>query len=150
MCTIPWPTLAWPAQRAVPPREPLEMKGYLVVFLGAGTGGALRHGVNILVARLLGTGFPFATFAINVTGSLAMGLAAGFFAFKGEASQTWRLFLITGVLGGYTTFSAFSLDFALLWERGAVALSAIYVLGSVAGSLAALFVGLWVVRNLFS
>ena len=95
--------------------------GFLIVFLGGGIGAALRHGVNLASARLLGTAFPFATLFENVTGSLVMGLLAGIFAFKGDASQHWRLFLTTGILGGYTTFSAFSLDAALLYERGELA-----------------------------
>src|SRR5688572_3388499 len=102
---------------------------YVIVFLGGGLGAALRHGVNILVGRTLGTGFPYSTFLINVSGSLIMGLVAAWFAFKGDASQGWRLFLTTGILGGYTTFSAFSLDVALLYERGEIASAAIYVLG---------------------
>ena len=91
---------------------------YLIVFLGGGLGAALRHGINILSVRWLGTAFPYGTLFINVTGSLIMGLIAGYFAFKGGISQHWTLFLTTGVLGGYTTFSAFSLDVALLYERG--------------------------------
>ena len=93
---------------------------YVIVFLGGGIGAALRHGINILAARTLGTGFPHGTLIINVTGSLIMGLVAAWFAFKGDASQHWRLFLTTGILGGYTTFSAFSLDAALLYERGEI------------------------------
>jgi CrcB protein len=95
------------------------LTAYLIVFLGAGLGGALRHGINQLVARLVATDFPLATLLINVSGSFAMGLLAGWLAFRGDAPQHWRLFLATGVLGGYTTFSAFSLDAVLLWERGA-------------------------------
>ena len=106
--------------------------GYLVVFLGGGIGAAMRHGINLAVARMLGTAFPYGTLLINVTGSLIMGLVAGYFAFKGDASQHWRLFLTTGILGGYTTFSAFSLDAALLYERGEVGLAALYVVASVA------------------
>jgi CrcB protein len=83
----------------------------------------------------------------NVTGSLVMGLLAGYFAFKGDASQSWRLFLTTGILGGYTTFSAFSLDVAVLYERGEIASAAIYVLGSVVLSIAGLFAGLYLVRQ---
>src|SRR5581483_12484146 len=83
---------------------------YLIVFLGGGIGAALRHGINVAFARLMGTGFPWSTLTINITGSLVMGIIAGYFAFKGDASQHWRLFLTTGILGGYTTFSAFSLD----------------------------------------
>ena len=93
---------------------------YLIVFLGGGLGAAMRHGVNIASARAFGTGFPYGTLLINITGSLLMGLVAAYFAFKGDASQHWRLFLTTGILGGYTTFSAFSLDAALLYERGEV------------------------------
>ncbi len=124
------------------------MTGFLLVFLGGGLGAALRHGVNILSARWLGTAFPYATMIENVSGSLVMGLLAGYFAFKGEATQPMRLFLATGVLGGYTTFSAFSLDTALLWERGAVALAAAYVVGSGALSIAGLFAGIALVRHL--
>jgi CrcB protein len=121
--------------------------GFLLVFLGGGVGAALRHGVNLVSARLLGTNFPWHTFIENVTGSLVMGLLAGYFALKGDASQAWRLFLTTGVLGGYTTFSAFSLDAALLYERGAMGLAAAYVLGSVALAIVGLFAGLYVARN---
>ena len=122
--------------------------GFLIVFLGGGLGAALRHGVNLTSARLLGTAFPYATMFENITGSLVMGLLAGYFAFKGDASQTWRLFLTTGILGGYTTFSAFSLDAALLYERGELGLAAFYVIGSVALSIAGLFAGLALMRHL--
>ena len=77
-----------------------------------------------------------------------MGLIAGYLAFKGEASQPWRLFLMTGILGGYTTFSAFSLDAALLYERGETGLALFYVLGSVVLSIVGLFAGLALVRHL--
>src|SRR5258705_5229987 len=123
---------------------------YLLVFIRGGLGSALRHLVNVVIPRLLGTAFPFHTFIINITGSIIMGLIAGYLAFaiKGEASQPWRLFLMTGVLGGYTTFSAFSLDAALLYERGAIGLALFYVLGSVVFSIAGLFAGLALVRHL--
>jgi fluoride exporter len=122
-------------------------KGFLIVFLGGGLGAALRHGVNFLSARFLGTAFPYATLFENVTGSVVMGLLAGYFAFKGDASQHWRLFLTTGILGGYTTFSTYSLDAALLYERGELGLAALYVVGSVALSIGGLFAGMAVVRN---
>src|SRR5512135_2136278 len=122
--------------------------GYLIVFLGGGIGAAMRHGINLAAARLLGTAFPYGTLLINITGSFVMGLVAAYFAFKGDASQHWRLFLTTGILGGYTTFSAFSLDAALLYERGALGLAAVYVLGSVGLSLAGLFAALALVRYL--
>jgi CrcB protein len=121
--------------------------GYLIVFLGGGFGAALRHGINLTAPKMLGTAFPYGTMLINVSGSFIMGLVAGYFAFKGDASQSWRLFLTTGILGGYTTFSAFSLDAAVLYERGEVGLAALYVLGSVGLSIAGLFAGLALVRQ---
>lgn len=121
--------------------------GFLIVFLGGGLGAALRHGVNISMARLIGTAFPYATMIENVTGSLAMGMLAAYFAFKGDATQHWRLFMTTGILGGYTTFSAYSLDVALLYERGAIGLAALYATASVLLSIAGLFAGLALVRN---
>jgi CrcB protein len=123
---------------------------YLIVFFGGGLGAALRHGVNIMSARILGTGFPYATMIENVSGSLMMGLLAGYFAFRsGGAHQHWQLFLTTGILGGYTTFSAFSLDAVLLYERGALGLAALYVLGSVILSIAGLMAGLALARQVF-
>ena len=121
--------------------------GFLIVFLGGGLGAALRHGVNLASARVLGTAFPYATLIENVSGSLVMGLLAAYFAFKGELPQEWRLFLTTGILGGYTTFSAFSLDTALLYERGELGLAALYVVASVALSIGGLFVGMALVRQ---
>ena len=123
------------------------MAGFLIVFLGGGLGAALRHGVNLLSARLFGTAFPWHTLIENVTGSLAMGLLGAYFALKGDASQHWRLFLTTGILGGYTTFSAFSLDTVLLYERGETAMAALYVLASVALAIGGLFAGLALVRH---
>jgi CrcB protein len=123
---------------------------FILVFIGAGLGGVLRHSVNLACARYCGTAFPWGTFAINISGSLVMGLIAGYLAFKaGESwSQHARLFLMTGILGGYTTFSAFSLDTVLLWERGQLAAASFYVLGSVGFSLAGLVLGLSAVRAL--
>jgi fluoride exporter len=121
---------------------------YLLVFIGGGLGSALRHAINVASPRVFGTAFPYHTFIINITGSTIMGLIAGYLAFRGDASQSWRLFLMTGILGGYTTFSAFSLDAALLYERGEFGLAALYVLGSVVLSIAGLFAGLALVRHL--
>ena len=120
---------------------------YLIVFLGAGIGGALRHGVNVGAARLFGYDFPFGTLIVNFVGSLAMGLLAGYFLLRPGVPQEIRLFLTTGILGGFTTFSAFSLDAALLIERNAYGLAAAYVVGSVAASILALFVGLALFRS---
>lgn len=104
-----------------------------------------RHGVNITAARLFGTAFPWGTFTVNIVGSLLMGLLVGWFALRagGAMTQHARLFLTTGVLGGFTTFSAFSLDVALIWERGEHGTAAAYVVASVLLSVAGLFAGLW-------
>jgi CrcB protein len=126
------------------------MTSLLLVFLGGGIGATARHSVNVAVLRALGPGFPWATLIVNVTGSILMGLLAGYLAFRAGVSLTQhaRLFLATGVLGGYTTFSAFSLDAALLMERGAAGQAVLYVLGSVLLSILGLFAGLWLVRAL--
>jgi fluoride exporter len=121
---------------------------YVLVFIGGGLGSTLRHLVNVVCPRLLGANFPYHTFIINITGSTIMGLIAGYLAFKGDASQSWRLFVMTGILGGYTTFSAFSLDSALLYERGETGLALLYVVGSVVLSILGLFAGLTLVRQL--
>jgi CrcB protein len=121
---------------------------YLLVFLGGGIGAVLRHAVNLAFMRWVGTAFPFHTLFENVSGSLVMGLLAGYFATRGQAPQEVRLFLTTGVLGGFTTFSAFSLDAALLWERGQWSLAAVYGLASVLLSIVALGLGLAIVRQL--
>ena len=121
---------------------------YLLVFLGGGLGASLRHAVNVGCARTCGTHFPYGTFVINISGSLVMGLIAGYLAFKGDAGQAWRLFIMTGILGGYTTFSAFSLDAVLLYERGEIALAAGYVAGSVVLSIVGLVAGLALIRHL--
>lgn len=121
---------------------------YLIVFLGAGIGGALRHGVNVMAARLWGFDFPFGTLAINIVGSLVMGLVVGYFALLGDAPQQVRLFIATGVLGGFTTFSAFSLETVLLYERGQWAGGTVYVLASVLASIGALAAALGFVRGM--
>jgi CrcB protein len=104
--------------------------------------------VNVWSTRLLGINFPYGTITVNIIGSLVMGLLASYFAFRGPESQHWRLFLATGILGGFTTFSSFSLDVAVLYERGVIATTAFYAVASVAVSVAALFGGLWVMRTL--
>jgi CrcB protein len=128
------------------------MQSTLIVFLGAGIGGALRHGVNIGAGRLLGAAFPWGTLTVNVVGGFAMGVLAGWLALK--AGETWtqsvRLFLATGILGGFTTFSAFSLDAIVLWQRGESIAAAAYVLAAVVLSIAGLLAGLFVVRVLTS
>ncbi len=121
---------------------------YLIIFLGSGIGGALRHGVNELVSYHLGSKFPYSIMMINITGALLLGLLAGYFAFKGDVSQHWRLFLTVGICGGYTTFSTFSQDAVLLIERGQISLAAIYIIGSVVLSISAFFLGMWIMRQI--
>jgi CrcB protein len=121
---------------------------YVIVFFGAGIGGALRHGVNLLAARLLGTDFPFGTLTVNVVGSLVMGLISEYWLMKTGLPQPVRLFLTTGILGGFTTFSTFSLDTVALWERGPALTAVAYALVSVVLSVAALFAGLGIIRAL--
>jgi len=121
--------------------------GYITVFFGAGIGGMLRLAANRAGVHFA-LSFPWSTLCVNVSGSLAIGLIAGWFALRGQAGQTLRLFLTTGVLGGYTTFSAFALDTVLLWERGQAWRSAFYVLSSVLFSIAGAFLGLAIIRQL--
>ena len=122
--------------------------GFLIVFVGGGIGAALRHGFNLAFARLFGTAFPYATLFENVSGSIVMGGLVALFAFRTGIPHHWQLFLTTGILGGYTTFSTFSLDVAVLYERGEIGLAALYVLLSVVLSIGGLFGGLALVRGL--
>lgn len=126
----------------------MNWNSFLIVFLGGGIGAAIRHGVNSALGRMAAHDFPLGIMAINISGSVLMGLAAGYFAFRsGEAwSQSARLFVTTGILGGYTTFSAFSLDAILLYERGEFGMAVFYVVGSVVLSLLGLAFGLAAVR----
>lgn len=114
---------------------------YVLVFVGGGLGAALRHAINRAAMNWWGTGFPSGTMIVNVIGSLAIGLLIGLFAAYPGTSQQVRLFLTTGLLGGFTTFSAFSLDALTLWERGDIGLWLLYVGGSVILSLLAVTLG---------
>jgi CrcB protein len=121
---------------------------FILVFIGGGLGAALRHGINLLSLRLVGTAWPFGTLFINVTGSILMGIVAATFALKLSLPPTARLFVATGILGGYTTFSTFSLETTLLIERGQAGMALLYVLGSVLLGVAGLFAGMLAVRAL--
>lgn len=122
--------------------------GYVAVFVGGGLGAALRHGVNRASLAYLGPAFPYGTLLVNVVGGLLMGMLAELFLVKGGGSQEFRLFLTTGFLGGFTTFSAFSLDAALMWQRSDYAALLTYVVASVLLSIAALFAGMAMMRAL--
>ena len=126
------------------------MTGFLLVFLGAGFGGALRYAVNLTCVRFCGPAFPWGTLTVNVAGCFVMGLIAAFIATRTDvgAWQNLRLFLLTGILGGFTTFSAFSLDLVLLWENGPPGPAIAYLFASVILSVAALIVGVSIARAL--
>jgi len=118
------------------------------VALGGAIGAALRYLTNLGALRLAGPGFPAGTMTVNVLGCLAMGALAAVLAHKG--AMRLAPLLMTGVLGGYTTFSAFALDAVTLWDRGQTAVAAAYVLGSVLLSLAALLAGLHLMRGVLA
>lgn len=119
------------------------MQTAFLVFLGGGLGSVGRWLVGLGAMRLVGTGFPWGTLAVNVIGGLVMGMLARLLVFLPSGGHDSRVFLMAGVLGGFTTFSAFSLDTANLWMRGEASAAALYVGLSVAGSLGAVAVGLW-------
>lgn len=123
------------------------MYHFLIVAAGGALGAGLRHLINMAVVRFA-LSFPWGTLAVNVVGSLVMGIFIELLARRLGASAELRLFVATGILGGFTTFSAFSLDVAVLWERGAPGLAAVYVVASVVGAILALFAGLWLARSL--
>lgn len=123
------------------------MNSFVMVFLGGGLGAAARHGVNLLSMQFIGARYPVGTFFINVVGSLLIGVLAEWFALRSEISPGLRLFFITGILGGFTTFSAFSLEVGLLHERGETLAAAIYAAASVLCAVGAMFAGMYLVRQ---
>ena len=121
----------------------------LAVGAGGALGAVMRYLLAAWVNRLMPPGFPYGTLAVNVIGSLAVGFASGVFAARGESrDHLMQLFLIVGVCGGFTTFSAFSAETYQLVDQGAVPTAAINVAVQVAGSLAAVFAGFWLSRQL--
>ena len=127
------------------------MTRLLIVAAGGALGAAARYGVGVWTQRLFSAAqWPWATLTVNVVGGLLMGLLAGWLAFRGGAhGESLRLFAAVGVLGGFTTFSAFSLEAALMIERRQLAMAGGYVAASVVLSIAALFIGLMVARRAF-
>lgn len=124
------------------------MNGTLLVFVGGGLGAAARHVINSLSMVLFGSRYPWGTFVINVVGSLLIGVLAEWFALHAQPSANLRLFLVTGLLGGFTTFSAFSLEVGLLHERGATGAAIAYAALSVICGVGAMFGGMFAVRQL--
>jgi fluoride exporter len=120
------------------------------IAFGGALGAVARYGVVSLVGHWAGTGFPFGTLAVNVAGSFAMGLIVELSALAWSPSPELRAFLTVGFLGAFTTFSAFSLDAALLYERGELALSAVYIMVSVVLSVGAFFAALALLRSLLA
>lgn len=123
------------------------MMTFLSVALGGAIGASARFAVNLAAARLFGMGFPVGTLCVNVLGSFAMGVLAVLLL---DRASPLAPFLLTGVLGGFTTFSAFSLDTLILWERGQPGLALVYVILSVAASLLAVFAGLALGRSILA
>jgi len=128
--------------------SPSTLQASTLVALGGASGAVLRYHAGRLIGVVTGPNavFPWGTFSINFAGSLAMGLLAGWLARHDASGETWRLLIGVGLLGGFTTFSAFSLESALLIERGFFAMAALYAAGSVIAGIAGLFIGLTITK----
>lgn len=124
------------------------MPHLLLVAIGGALGSMLRYGVGRWAITLMGPGFPFGTFAVNIIGGFLMGLLAGWLARFGDGGEDLRLLLGVGVMGGFTTFSAFSLEVYNMITRAEIAMAAAYSVSSVAGSVLAVLAGVWVMRGL--
>ena len=124
----------------------------LIFAIGAGgaIGAVLRHLVGHWARGALGMGFPYGTLTVNIIGSFVMGILIASFALRGELSETMRAFLTVGLLGGFTTFSAFSMEAVLLFERGEGGAAALYVLSSIGLAILGLVAGMWVARTVLS
>ncbi|SDR38915.1 fluoride efflux transporter CrcB [Pseudovibrio sp. Tun.PSC04-5.I4] len=126
------------------------MKHLILVAIGGGVGAVCRHLISMAGLRLLGSGFPWGTVAVNILGSLFMGIFIEVLAQRLNGSSELRYLIATGFLGGFTTFSTFSLDVAVLWERGELVTAAAYVLMSLILSVSALFIGLYLTRQVLT
>jgi CrcB protein len=126
------------------------MNSLFAVAVGGAIGAGGRYLFNLQMMRLLGMNFPWGTLGVNIIGSFVMGVLAESFALRFNVSAEMRSFLMTGVLGGFTTFSAFSLDAGNMIERNDFGLAGLYIAASVLGSIAALFLGLYAVRTVLA
>lgn len=126
------------------------MKEILAVAAGGTVGAVARYLVYVAAGRLLGSDLPFGTLIVNILGSFVMGALVESIALTWSVRPETQLFLMVGVLGAFTTFSAFSLDVAVLYERGRVLLPAVYIASSVTLSIAALFAGLYLMRRILA
>jgi CrcB protein len=120
------------------------------IAIGGAIGAVARHLVGVQMLRLLGSGFPWGTLTVNVVGSFAIGALVELMAIRWSVGPELRAFMTVGILGAFTTFSTFSLDVAVLGERGEVLPAGLYVLLSVGLSISALFFGLWLFRQLLT
>lgn len=122
------------------------MNALLPVMLGGALGAGLRYVVGLMVAARFGSVFPWATLSINILGSLVMGIVIGWFA-RHSGSESARLFISVGLLGGFTTFSSFSMEFWMLFERGQSGAAAAYAAASMVGAITACGLGLFFIRQ---
>ena len=129
---------------------PITFPEIIAVALGGGIGAALRLITIGWASRLVGYEFPWGTFTVNVLGSFVMGVLVGWMTVRWDAPAHIRVFLATGVLGGFTTFSAYSLDFAMMWQDQRYLPALLYAGGSVVFSIAAVFAGLGLARVAFT
>jgi|TARA_R110002124_G_scaffold287216_2_gene471623 CrcB protein len=126
------------------------MLTWISVAAGGAIGAALRYGVNVATVAIWGLGFPIATLIVNILGSFILGSLVGLFTHYGTPSPEMRHFIVTGMLGAFTTFSTFSLDSVTLFERGEYGMLSFYILASVLLGIGAFFFGLFIIRTLFS
>ncbi|ABF53810.1 fluoride efflux transporter CrcB [Sphingopyxis alaskensis] len=124
------------------------MNSLFPVMVGGAVGAGARHLVGQAMLARFGPGFPWWTLSVNIVGSLAMGLLIGLLARSGTGGETTRLFVGVGMLGGFTTFSSFSMEFWLLFERGQSVQAGLYVVASVVGALLACGAGMILIRQL--
>lgn len=126
------------------------MNMILAIAAGGALGAVLRHYVGLVTLSVAGNNFPWGTLGVNVIGSFAMGVLITYFAISWNPSPEIRGFLTVGLLGAFTTFSTFSLDVATLWERGAALAAMGYIMASVVLSIAALFAGMLIIRQVLA